>query len=76
MAKGYQERDRRAWEARAWMVAYLLQPWSKKPITPADLLKPATDEVEFEKLAGITDPGEAFDTMVRKQEERKAARGS
>ena len=70
MAKGYEERERRGWEARAWMVTYLLQPWGFKG-QPSDLLRPVQDEAAFEKLAGITEPGDVFDAMVKKQSERK-----
>ena len=35
---GWKWREDRQWERAAWMVAYLLQPWSKRPIRPAELL--------------------------------------
>lgn len=40
---GWQWRQEREWERAAWMVAYLLRPWSKHPIKPADLLGRVTD---------------------------------
>lgn len=43
MLEGWQWREDRAWERAAWMVAYLLQPWSKRPITPAELLQRPQD---------------------------------
>lgn len=72
LSEGFQWRERRAWEARAWIVAYLLQPWSGgKTIQPADLLKPAS-ESEFEQVAGISDPSAAFDTFVQAQAEGRS----
>lgn len=75
-AEGYRWRERRQLEGRAWMIAYLLKPWGFKG-EPKDLLPPEPgDASQFEQLAGITDPGESFDAMVKKQAERKAALSS
>jgi hypothetical protein len=36
--KAYREREDRQWELAAWMVAYIINPHLKKPVTPAKLL--------------------------------------
>jgi hypothetical protein len=36
--KAHQDREERMWELAAWMVAYIINPHIKKPVTPAKLL--------------------------------------
>lgn len=58
-ADGYRWRDARDWEKRAVEIAFLLQPWSDKPIHPQQILDAIhgkTDEAAFERLAGMTAP--------------------
>ncbi len=47
---GWKWRTEREWERAAWMVAYLLQPWSKRPLKPADLLRPPETRTLEEKM--------------------------
>ena len=70
MAQGYRDREQRAMEARAWVVAHLLQPWGFKG-QPKDLL-PSPNDAEFDRLLDPPDPAAEFDAMVEKQRQRKA----
>lgn len=73
MCEGYRWRERREYEARAWELTHLLRAWGSFKGQPKDLLPPEPgSEAEFDKLAGVTDPGESFDAMVQRQAERKA----
>lgn len=36
--RAYRERQDQQWELAAWMVAYIINPHLKKPVTPAKLL--------------------------------------
>ena len=40
MVQGYQRRQEHEWYRAAWMVCYLLAPWSKRSLTPEKLLGP------------------------------------
>lgn len=47
----YRKRQDQQWELAAWMVAYIINPHLKKPVTPAKLLgrvkaKSAWDEMQ------------------------------
>jgi hypothetical protein len=75
-ADGYRWRDERAWEKHAVLIAYLLRQWGSK-LEPADILKSIhghSDAATFEQLAGMADPGESFDIMVKRQQDVRAKR--
>lgn len=78
MLEGWKWREDREWARAAWMVAYLLQPWSKHPIKPADLLRPARDEgLEAERLLDPKGTWQrSLDTMYAKQAALRAAGAS
>jgi len=56
-------------------IAFLLQPWSEKVISPQevwDAMRGKVDEQAVDRLLGPIDPGEAIDVMVKRQQERRA----
>jgi len=75
LVEGAKWRAERAEESQATLIAFLLQPWSDKPLTPKVILDAmhGTTATDFEQLAGFTDPGEAIEAMVKKQQARRAA---
>jgi len=73
-AEGYRWRDERDWEKRAVEIAFALQPWSSKSISPQQILDAIhgkSDDTDFEHMAGLDDPGAVLDAMLAKQAERK-----